>query len=167
MTKQASKDELLSNIQVQRRRLENSLAALNDVDMIQPGVIGSWSVKDVLAHLIAWEQLFLDWYQAGIQGRTPAKAPVGMSRKAIDALNQEIYQDNCRRSLDEVISCFHTSYQQVLATIESIPEQELFAHGRFPWTGKLTLADYIAGNTCNRYAWARKQIFKQRSRTKG
>ena len=167
MTKQASKDMLLSNIQIQRRRLENNLATLKDVDMIQPSIIGSWSVKDILAHLIAWEQLFLDWYQAGIQGRTPTKAPVGMSRKAIDALNQEIYESNCRRSLDDVISCFHTSYQQVLATIEAIPEDDMFAHGRFAWTGKLTLADYIAGNTCNHYAWARTQILKQTDRTKG
>jgi hypothetical protein len=84
-----------------------------------------------------------------------------MSRKAIGALNQEIYENNRRRSLHEVLAEFSTSYQQVIATIQSIPEEDMFACNRFAWTGELTLADYIAGNTCNHYAWANAQIRKR------
>lgn len=29
-----------------------------------PGVVGDWPVKDVLAHLVAWEQMCLGWYEA-------------------------------------------------------------------------------------------------------
>jgi hypothetical protein len=74
--------------------LEKTLSILNAEDMIRPGVAGAWSVKDILAHLTAWERLFLDWYSSGLQGSTPNITPVGMSQKSMDALNQQIYEQN-------------------------------------------------------------------------
>jgi len=161
VAKQTSKDQLLKDIHTERRRLEKNLSALNADDMIQPGVTGVWSVKDILAHLVAWEKLFLDWYHNGVQGCAPVTTPVGMSHKAMDTLNQQIYEANQWRSLDDIIAEFHASYQQIVTVIETIPEGDLFVHGRFNWTGELTLVDYIAGNTCNHYAWAKSQIRKR------
>jgi hypothetical protein len=166
VTKQTSKAQLLSDIVTERRRLEKNLAALSQAEMIQPGVTGNWSAKDVLAHIVAWEQLFLSWYRSGLEGQTPERPPVGMSQRAIDELNEEIYETHRDRALEKVKSEFSASYQQVLAAVEEIPEEEMFAHGRYGWTGKLTLADYIAGNTCNHYAWANAQVRKWRKRTR-
>lgn len=126
--------------------------------MTQRGVIDKWSVKDILAHLMAWEQLFLGWYQSGLQGKIPEIAPVGMSGKAIDALNQKIFAQYHQFPLDKVLAEFHASYQRVLAVVQAIPEEDLFTAERFAWTGKLTLADYITGNTCNHYHWAKAKI---------
>ena len=160
MAKQISKDQLLKDIRTERRRLEKNLSALTREDMILSGVTGTWSIKDILAHLVAWEKLFLEWYFMGVQGGIPNTMPVGMSQKTIDALNQRIYEKNQRRSLNEILEEFHSSYQEILRVIESIPEEDMFTHNRFRWTGPLTLADYIAGNTCNHYAWAKSQIRK-------
>jgi hypothetical protein len=88
-----------------------------------------------------------------------------MCQRAIDEPNQEIYENNRGRALEEIKAEFSASYQQILATIDEIPEKDMFARGRFSWTGRLTLADYIAGNTCNHYAWAKAQIRKWRKRT--
>ena len=158
MAKQTSKDQLLKDIRVERRLLERDLSALSSEDMLQPGVTGTWSVKDILAHLVAWERLFLDWYSTGLQGCTPDPAPVGMSRKTMDALNQQIYKRNQGRSLENILAEFDASFREIVKVIQAIPVEDMFAHGRFSWTGKLTLADYIAGNTCSHYAWARAQI---------
>lgn len=164
MTKQSSKDQLLNDIQTEWRRLQKNLSGLGKEDMIQAGVTGIWSAKDILAHLIAWERLFLDWYSTGIEGSLPDITPVGMGQKAIDALNQQIYDENKWRSLDDILAEFHTTYQEIVTVIEAIPEEDLFVHGRFPWTGTLTLADYAAGNTCNHYAWAKAQLRKHARR---
>ena len=161
MAKQTSKDQLLKDIYTERRRLEKNLSVLSADDMIQPEVMGTWSVKDILAHLVAWERLFLDWYSTGVHAGTPETTPVGMSQKSIDALNQQIYEKNRWRSLDNILAEFHTSYREIMTLIAAIPEEDMFVHGRFPWTGTLTLADYIAGNTCNHYAWAKSQIRKR------
>jgi hypothetical protein len=165
VTRQTSKVKLLKDIVTERRRLEKNLAALSEEEMIQPGVTGNWSVKDILAHIVAWEELFLNWYRSGIQGHTPERPPVGLSQRAIDELNQEIYEKHRDRALEEIKAEFSASYQQVRAAIEEIPEEEMFARGRYGWTGKLTLADYIAGNTSNHYAWANAQVRKWRKRT--
>ena len=160
MTKHTSKDQLLADIRTQHRRLEKTLATLSAEDMLQPGVTASWSVKDLLAHLTAWEQLFLDWYTCGLHGCAPAISPVGMSRKAMDALNAQIYTQNQAHPLEDIRAEFQASYRQVLSVVEAIPEADMFTPGRFGWTGKLILADYIAGNTCSHYAWANGQVRK-------
>ena len=161
MAKQTSKDQLLKDIHTEHRRLEKKLFILSAEEMIQPGITGVWSVKDILAHLEAWEKLLLEWYHAGMEGRSPSVTPVGMSKKSMDILNQQIYEANQWRSLDDILAEFHASYQEIVSVIEMIPEGDMFAMGLFHWTGKLVLADYIAGNTCNHYAWARSQIRRQ------
>lgn len=166
MTKHKSKAELLEDIQVQRRRLQRSLDRLTRSEMLAPGMVGEWSVKDLLAHLTAWEQLFLSWYQAGWRGHEPTTAPVGMSRKAMDELNEQIYAQNQARNLDEILVEFTKSYQQLWVTIQEISEVDLFATGRYAWTGSLTLADYIAGNTSNHYQWAKAHIQRHFFRSK-
>lgn len=158
MTKQKNKAELLKDIDSEHRRLEKTLALLTQKDMTQRGVVGEWSVKDILAHLSAWEQLFLRWYRAGLQGGRAEKNPVGMSTKAIDALNLEIFNQYRRTSLKHVLTQFQNSYQQILGIVHAIPEEDMFTSGRYEWTNKWTLADYIAGNTCNHYRWANSKI---------
>ena len=138
MAKQTSKDQLLKDIHTERRRLEKNLSALSAEDKIQPGVTGTWSVKDILAHLIAWERLFLDWYRTGILGCSFAVPPVGISQKSIDTLNQQIYEANQWRSLDEILAEFQASYRQIVTVIETIPEADMFLQGRSRWTGELT-----------------------------
>jgi hypothetical protein len=160
MTKHKTKTELLDDIQVQRRRLQKSLDRLTRSEMLAPGVVGEWSVKDLLAHLTAWEKLFLSWYAAGLQGTVTAIVPVGMSKKDMDELNQQIYEENQARSLDEIQAEFVASYQRLWVTLQAMPEDEIFDNSRYTWTGRLTIADYIAGNTCNHYRWAKTQIKK-------
>ena len=161
MAKQTSKLQLLKDIRTERRRLEKNLSVLTVEDMIRLGVTGTWSVKDILAHLVAWERLFLNWYSTGLQGCPPTTKPAGMSQNRIDTLNQQIYRMNRLRSLEEILADFEASYQEIVKVVEAIPEEDMFVQGRFKWTGKLTLADYIAGNTCNHYAWAKSQIRKR------
>jgi uncharacterized protein (TIGR03083 family) len=158
LTKYTHRDELLKDIQAERRRLEKLLASLSEEQLLLPGAVGDWSVKDVLAHLVEWERLLLDWYRCGIEGSSPVIRPVGMGRTMIDQLNQGFYERNRLRPLPEVRADFKVSYQKILRTMQAIPEEEMFTPGRFAWTGKLVLADYIAANTCSHYRWASGKI---------
>jgi hypothetical protein len=157
---ETNKYQLLKKIHTQRRLLEKEIYALNDEELTRPGIVGVWSVKDILAHLSAWEQLFIRWYQAGLEGASPSVLPVGMNRTAIDALNRQIFEQNRNRPLESVMDEFHRSFQQIMGVIEAIPEVELVSHSYFRWTGRFMLADYVSGNTCNHYAWARSKIRK-------
>ena len=123
--------------------------------MILPGVVGSWNTKDLLAHLSAWEQLLIHWYDTGERGKLPDPCPTGMSRRQIDAHNAQIYECNRERPLDEVLDEYQSSYDQVLVLVQSLPEKGLFSPGAYSWTGCLSLADYVASNTCQHYCWAK------------
>ena len=73
-------------------------------------------------------------------------------------LNKSYRQIHKDRALDAVVADFHTSYQQILLLIESIPEAEMLTPGVYAWTGKLPLMAWIAGNTCEHYQWAIQMI---------
>lgn len=160
MAKLKSKDELLEQIKVERRRLERYLPKFNPEQMCQPGVAGEWSVKDTLAHIFDWEQRFLAWYRAELRGESPEVPAPGMTWEHIDLLNQQIFEQHRERPLEEVLDEFHTSYSEILQVVEAIPEEALFAQGRYAWTGEFTLADFVAGNTSDHYREHKESIRK-------
>jgi len=53
------KSHLLGLMQTEHSKLEALLNSLNEEQMLRPDVVGTWSVKDVLAHLTWWEQTMI------------------------------------------------------------------------------------------------------------
>lgn len=159
MKKQLNKTELLERVQTEREKLEQTLTTVNGKEMTQSGVVEEWSVKDVLAHLMDWEQRLLEWYQAGLRGETPELPAPGMTWANLAELNEQIYQKYRRHSLKAIMEEYQQSYQQILKTVQAIPESDL-VEGRFGWTKKRTLADYVAACTYDHYKWADDMISK-------
>ena len=52
------KPQLLESIRDTRAGLEKKYAKLTPEQMVWPGSMGDWSVKDILAHLVDWERRF-------------------------------------------------------------------------------------------------------------
>ncbi len=153
------KSELLERIQTEHEKLSETLQGLSEPDMLQLGVTEEWSVKDVLAHLTDWEQRLLNWYQAGLRGQVPPLPAPGMTWAELPALNAQIVERHRRTALNRIMADYSRSYQQVLKTLQAIPDSYLVG-GYFAWTGKKTLADYVAAYTCEHYRWANNLIRK-------
>jgi hypothetical protein len=49
-------EQLLAEIDAGWRRLAAAVRGLSEAELMQPGAVGEWSVKDVIAHVTAWEQ---------------------------------------------------------------------------------------------------------------
>ena len=64
MPRPHTKALLLSESQKEHQALEEFLSTLSPEQMAQSGIVGEWSVKDVLAHLYEWEQMVLGWLAA-------------------------------------------------------------------------------------------------------
>lgn len=150
MNKPTTKAELLKGIRDERKCLENALKGLTDAEMAKAEAVGTWSVKDILAHVAAWEKSFLKCYQAGLRGEKQVM-PEWSKPGVLDAINREIYEHNLNRKLSDVNKDFHESYKRILKTVAQIPEEGMFTPGKFDWTGKATLADYIWSNTGQHY----------------
>jgi hypothetical protein len=69
MGKRLNKRDLLAEIERERIGLNQALAVLSPRDMTRAGVTtGGWSVKDILGHLVEWQEMNLQWYAAGLRG---------------------------------------------------------------------------------------------------
>jgi hypothetical protein len=151
MAKPTSKAKLLSEIQTRHKRLEEKIASIPRDVILKPRTVGAWSVKDTVAHIIAWEKTLLSWYNDGLAGKK-IDMPDWRVKGTLGAINQKIFEENLSRDLNDVLADFSATYKQVISTVESIPEEDIFARGKFAWTGERRLLDYIWANTAGHYA---------------
>lgn len=160
MPRPTNKIQLIDDIQTEHAALETLLNSLSHEQMTAPNVVGAWSVKDVLAHLTAWEQMCLAWYQAGKRGETPKTPAEDLSWRQIPELNLRIYNAHQHQPLAVVLEAFGDSYAGMLDAVQQMTEQELFAPNYYAWTRTTTLGSYVTSATCSHYGWARKEIRK-------
>ncbi|MCW5879762.1 MAG: ClbS/DfsB family four-helix bundle protein, partial [Anaerolineae bacterium] len=106
MPEPAAKATLLEKLSIERSRLEDLLSQLTPTAMEQPGVDHEWSVKDILAHLAAWDCRGMDWIATAVGGERPAIPEAGKTWDDADALNAATYLANRDRPLDEVLADF-------------------------------------------------------------
>ncbi len=164
MARYTTKQALLEAIHRERARLEAKFAGLTPEELVWPGAMDEWSAKDILAHLVDWEQRFIGWYEAGRRGEVPPTPAPGMTWRDLPELNRQGFVHHRDDPLPEVLAAYHSSYRRILALVEAMPEEEIFAHGRYAWTGRHALTQWIEANTCGHYAWARTQIRTTRIR---
>jgi hypothetical protein len=160
MPRPHTKALVLSESQKEREALEEFLSTLSPEQMTESGIVGEWSVKDVLAHLYEWEQMVLGWLAATERGKTPSVPAEGYKWSQLPALNEEIRQKHSSRSLNEMQTMFQDSYKQIMDTIESIPEDVMFTPRLHHWMNKNTLGAYFVSATSSHYRWARKELQK-------
>ena len=160
MGKRLRKNDLLREIEHERAALDATLAVLTPREMTTAGVTrGGWSVKDILAHLVEWQQMNLNWYAAGTRGERPAMPAPGYTLRELPRLNQAIYRKHHRRSLKAVVQDYQSYHEEVVALIHSLPDADLVTLKRFSWTGpSWTLSDYLRAATAAHYLWARTRI---------
>jgi hypothetical protein len=160
MSRPTNKPDLLAAMQKEHAALEKLLAPLSPEQLCRHSELTGYAIKDVLAHLFAWEQMVLGWYAAGLRGDKPALPAEGYNWAQLPALNRRIYEIYRDLPLDEILRQFRLSYQQTLETVQSIAEADLFTAGRYAWTGKNTLGAYFVSCSSSHYDWAKKEVKK-------
>ncbi len=125
MPEPAAKATLLEKLSIERSRLEDLLSQLTPTAMEQPGVDHEWSVKDILAHLAAWDCRGMDWIATAVGGERPAIPEAGKTWDDADALNAATYLANRDRPLDEVLADFQQAQRRLVAQIEALSDDDL------------------------------------------
>lgn len=151
-----SKPAILIRLQTERRRLEHNLATLSPEEMTRSGVIGAWSLKDILAHLADWEAQMPKWVADARQGK---KVSPPTSRKALDEFNERIYALHKHRSLEEVLVFFHTTHAQFMKMVTDMPEEEMLTRSRYPFTGRAAIYEWLIAYA-NHDLWAKNHLRK-------
>jgi hypothetical protein len=115
------KSELLSWLNDQYQKWEALLVQIGEARMDQPGVNGSWSAKDTVAHLTGWNRRLVDCLQAALHG-LPEPPPWPAHLQSDDDVNAWIYQANRDRSVRDVLDETDQVFQQLVAAIEGLPD---------------------------------------------
>ena len=150
MPTQMTKSRLLDAILSARTQWEVLLAKIDEEQLISPGENSEWSVKDVFAHLTAWEWRAVAWLEA-VQNKEqvkPAEWPSGLGE---DETNAWIYGKYRDRPLDEIIHDSARVHRRLVELIEALPEEDLMASGRLASLRGSSLLDAIPGNSYEHY----------------
>jgi hypothetical protein len=158
MSEEMTKAELLAQIRAERDRLEATLAEVDEARVGQPGVVGVWSVKDLLVHIAAWETLMVGWLEEIQRGEVPEALAPGSSWDELDALNEQIYLENRDRPLEEVQADFFVSFERAWNAVEKVPEELLIDPEQAPWREGHPLWQLVAANTFWHYQEHRASI---------
>lgn len=140
----AQREELVAALENSRTNMEGLLDKAGEDRLAQPGVTGEWSIKDILAHVTAWEERILAWAEA-LHQRTrprPAPWPSGLSEEQVNAF---IFEHNRARSLQEVLEHWRHVHQEIIYTVQSLSEEDLFGH-KVDWLNG-SFADSVPGNS--------------------
>ena len=121
----ARRQMLAGQVNDARERLLASFAGLTDEQMVQPGVDGDRSVRDILANIAAWDREYTAMFTAMVAGeRHPL---LDMDEEAIDKFNQDEYEADKDKSVDEVITDMNTAREELVAVLRDVDNTQLFA----------------------------------------
>lgn len=149
-----SKAELTERIGSSYVALEQTIGQLSAEQMISP-IDGSWSAKDLLAHIAAWQQVLLRFHIGGKPFEEVTQLNnLSYGPTPVDQINEAFYErDKALRPAD-VLQAFRSGHRQLLATLDSMSEADLARiytpAGRGPDSAG-TLAQWIVGDSYDHY----------------
>ena len=109
--------------------LLSSYEGLSEPEMLESGVMGAWSIKDVIGHVTTWEEESLQHLPTVLAGRRPPH--YSMAYGGLDAFNALKVEENRRLSLTEVLHQRDLIHQKLIQYLQSVPEDQLVSEMRF------------------------------------
>jgi hypothetical protein len=144
------KTTLLNTIQTEYAHFEALVAPLDEAQLCRVPRAGEWSIKDIMAHIAAWEQSCARWLEECVRGETPQP-----SERTEVGVNDRLYREHRDRSLAEVRALLQHTHQQFLHQVnlltQTLSEEDLNAPHRFAWTEDWPGASLIAVIADNSY----------------
>lgn len=146
MEPEIDKIRLLELMRAEYAFFERTLALLKPDDMLVPNVIGWWSVKDTVAHVTAWMEDVVRWFDQASHGEPVEIPPDGYSDEVVNRINDERSARDKDKPLTAVLSSFRTAHLEVCELVESQYEHDLFDSD---WDGLFIGAPWrlVVGNT--------------------
>lgn len=143
MAEPMSAAQLAATIRTTSARMELLLATISVEQMNQPGAVGVWSVKDVLAHLAYWQRYAAELLSAAARGVQPALDGDDETERSNASVVAQYYQ----RPLASALADWQAAREDLLDQLDQISDADLNDPDRFAWSDGRTLLDRVAGNS--------------------
>lgn len=146
-----TKQELLTALRDEFERWDKLLNRLSDNQILARELPSGLSVKDVVAHLMAWQSLSIARLQAALDNRDPEYelGPDGLDPDAdenIEHINTWIHETYMSTPWSEVYRDWRSGFQRFLDLGVSLSEEALMQPARYPWLKDSPLSAVLASS---------------------
>jgi len=115
------KVEILHLLQRAHEEEQAFAARLSDEERATIGTLERWSVKDLVAHMVVWQERLAQNIHAGSRGETPPA--VG----DVDQANAEIFEANRNRSWGDILAYAARAYGSLVDTVHAMRDGDLLS----------------------------------------
>src|SRR5262245_43914365 len=151
-----NRQQLLQKLDKAWAELKESYAGLSEAQLTEPGVVGDWSVKDILAHVTWWEEEALKHLPLIIkEGRPPRYST---QYGGIDAFNALMTERRQNLALANVLRQLDETHRQLIAYIASVPEEQFTRETRFRHRLRLDTYSHYPEHTKAIREWRERSV---------
>ncbi len=141
----SEKTRILQMLKEEYDRWEGLLAGLDEAQITAPQLPAYLSIKDVIAHLWAWQQISVARMEAGLHDREP-ELPDWLggldpdAEENLETINARIRESFREKLWSQGFADWRSGFQRLLELGSSIPERDLLEPGRYPWMREYPLS---------------------------
>src|SRR5215813_7106566 len=152
-----TREQVLKRLNEAWLALKESYAGLPDWLLLEPGVTGKWSVRDILAHITWWEEEALKHLPLILKGGRPPRYSVKYG--GINAFNALMTERKKDLSLAEVFKEQAETHQRLIDYIEKAPAEQIATETRFRRRIKLDAYSHYPIHAKAIREWRKKKGF--------
>lgn len=138
------KEHILAALKEQFDAWEELLASLSEEQLTAPLFDQDWSIKDMVAHLWAWQHISVARLEAGTLEREPEFPEWIVSienwEENADQVNAVTFERTHAKPWSEVHQNWKNGFLHFLELGRQIPERDLLDGDRYPWLKGYSLA---------------------------
>lgn len=148
-------ERLLGRLEHEWAAFTESYAGLSDSALVEGGLTGQWSVRDILGHITTWEEESLKALSLILEGeRLPSYSRLYDS---IDAFNGRERERKSSLSLEQVKEQLTSTHQQLLSFLAGIAENVYRGDRRFQRRLRLDTYGHYREHVEQIVAWRRQR----------
>jgi len=156
----ATKDELISAISTNYKKLQTELSSIPVAATVAMELEGHskgtlMSINNLVSYLVGWGELVLKWIDKKQTGQPVDFPETGYKWNELGKLVQKFYSDYEKDTFTVLCEKLDKTVQDILAVIHEKSNEELYG---VPWYEKWTLGRMIQFNTASPYNNATSRI---------
>ena len=125
-----------------QKSILQALAEFPEAGVDTPGACGAWSVKDIVAHLVSYEQVLVDVLSTFL-GRHPTPCLDKFTKPGGQFNDIEVSRRK-GRTMSEMLDEFNDTHAQVMELAAQISPERFRHSGTLPWYGmEYALDDFL------------------------
>jgi hypothetical protein len=121
------KQEILTELDRSYDELQGALRQVNELATGEQWY-GTWNAKQILAHMIGWDEEMSAALERVARGERPV--PEGVDYNATDRWNAEFAEKFASGSWGDVLKRFEAAHAKFRSALDKISDEERFAEGK-------------------------------------